>query len=88
MRADGEANIATRYDGPPMDLANMRKLGVREVYLDCACGRSLSVIVDHLPNSAAVPEIRNLYRCSACGARPVMSRPDRKNYRPPGSGTL
>lgn len=71
-----------------MDLANMRSLGVREVFLDCSCGRSVSVVVDQLSDGTAVPAIKSLFRCSACGARPAISRPDWKNYRPPGSGTL
>jgi hypothetical protein len=29
--------------GQPMTLSNMRSLGVREVYLDCECGRTASV---------------------------------------------
>lgn len=71
-----------------MTLANMRSLGVRDVYLDCACGRTVSVVVDHLPDDFGVPAIRSLYRCRECGKRPQMSRPDWKNYKPPGSGVL
>jgi hypothetical protein len=78
----------SRHSGPPMTLRNMRSLGVREVYLDCECGRTASVVVDFLSDDVYVPEIRHRYRCSECGSRPRMSRPDWKNYRPPGTGVL
>lgn len=71
-----------------MDLANMRSLGVRDVYLDCECGHSASVNVDVLDDSVYVPDVRLRSRCSVCGKRPQISRPDWKNYRPPGYGVL
>lgn len=71
-----------------MDLANMRSLGVHEVYLDCECGHTASVNVDGLPDAVYVPDVRLRGRCSECGRRPRMSRPNWKDYRPPGSGTL
>lgn len=45
----------TRYTGPPMDLANMRKNGVRSLLAWCLdCGHEATVNVDHLPGHRAV----------------------------------
>lgn len=64
-----------RYDGPPMTLGNMRALGVRNVTIECACGREATMLVDALPDGLAVPEVRRRLRCSRCGARPRSTRP-------------
>jgi hypothetical protein len=71
-----------------MTLSKMRSLGVREVYLDCECGRSVSVVIDDLPDEVYVPDVRRRYRSSMCGKKPRMSRPDWRNFKPPGSGVL
>jgi hypothetical protein len=42
--------------GPPMDLANMRSLGVRELFVTClACGHEADVGVDRHPDRESVP---------------------------------
>ena len=68
--------LATKYQGPPMDLANMRENGARAVWLDCECGHHASVNVDALPADIYVPDVKNYFRCSKCGARPKQSQPD------------
>ena len=37
-----------QLDGPAMDLANMRSLGVRSIFATCDCGRRASVDVSDL----------------------------------------
>jgi hypothetical protein len=71
----------SRYTGPPMDLANMRALGVTRVDAYCACGWQASVDVSALPAEMAVPSIKDRLRCSKCGARPMETRPDWSTYR-------
>jgi hypothetical protein len=51
------------------DLVDMRSLGVREVYLDCECGRSVRVVIDELPDKVYVPDVR--WRTGAL-ARPAF----------------
>lgn len=51
---------------------------MREVYLDCECGRTVNVVVDFLSDEIHVPDIRTQYRCSVCG----------HNFKPPGAGVL
>ena len=80
--------MAAKYDGQPMDLANLRSLGVRAVFVDCACGHSASVVVDHLADDVFVPDVARRYKCSKCGARPTISRPDWRTYKPPGAGSI
>ena len=80
--------MAQRYEGRPMSLENMRSVGVRNVYLDCECGHVASVNVDTLADDVFVPDVKKHGRCSKCGKRPLVSRPDWKTYKPPGSGTL
>jgi hypothetical protein len=52
----------TRYTGPPMDLTNMRSLGVTRVDVYCSCGHQASVNVSNLPGDLAVPEIKHRLR--------------------------
>jgi hypothetical protein len=73
-----------RYTGPPMDLDNMRSLGVTNVDVYCACGHQASVDVSGLPGDLAVPEIKHRLRCSKCGKRPSETRPDWSQYEPKG----
>jgi hypothetical protein len=42
-----------RFTGPPMDLANMRSLGVTRVDVYCGCGHQASVDVSALPDRLA-----------------------------------
>jgi hypothetical protein len=74
----------TRYTGPPMDLANMRSLGVTRVDVYCGCGHQASVDVSGLRGDLAVPEIKHRLRCSKCGKRPSETRPDWSQYEPKG----
>jgi hypothetical protein len=73
-----------RFDGPEMDLANMRSLGVRSIFAACDCGRSASVDVSALPEAVTVPALRWPLRCSSCGARPVDVRPEWREHRASG----
>ena len=65
-----------KFTGPPMDLGNMRSLGVTKVDVYCACGHQASVDVFNLPAKLAVPDVRLRLRCSTCGKRPTETRPD------------
>jgi hypothetical protein len=71
-----------KYTGPPMDLANMRSLGVTRIDAYCACGYQASIDVSMLSGDVAVPSIKNRLRCSKCGARPTETRPDWTQYMP------
>lgn len=67
-----------RYTGPPMDLANMRKNGVRSLAAWCLepdCRHEATVNVDHLPDHIAVPSLARRMKCSKCGSRNVSARP-------------
>jgi hypothetical protein len=46
----------TRYTGPPMDLTNMRSLGVTKVDVYCGCGHNATIDVSALPGDLAVPD--------------------------------
>jgi hypothetical protein len=74
----------SRYTGPPMDLANMRSLGVTKVDVYCACGHQASVDVSDLPGDLAVRDVRFRLRCSKCGNRPTETRPDWSRYKARG----
>ena len=76
--------MATKYQGPPMDLANMRENGARSVWLYCDCGHQASVNVDTLPGEVYVPDVRLRCRCSQCGHHPRMSQPDWRDHNAPG----
>lgn len=60
----------------PMDLDNMRSIGIRSIELWCGCGHSAVVNVDRYPGSYEVPAMRRLFRCGECGKRPTGSRPN------------
>jgi hypothetical protein len=75
-----------RFDGPAMDLANMRSLGVRSIFAMCECGRRADVDVSALPDALEVPALARRLRCSACGARPIDVRPDWREHRAQGTG--
>jgi hypothetical protein len=68
-----------RYTGPPMDLANMRKNGVRCLLVHClACAHQGSVNVDEQPDDLSVKSFEKRMTCSKCGSRMVDVRPDWK----------
>jgi hypothetical protein len=73
--------MASRYTVPPMDLANMRSLGVTKVDVYCSCGHQASVDVSDLPGDVAVPDVRLRLRCSQCGKKPAETRPDWSRYK-------
>ena len=61
----------------PMDLANMRQNGVRSVTAECkACKREAAVNCDALPADLPVPDVALRLRCSACGSKQIVTRPD------------
>jgi hypothetical protein len=43
----------SKYSGEPMDLANMRSLGLTRVDVYCACGHQASIDVSNLPDDLA-----------------------------------
>ena len=60
-----------------LTLAEMRADGVHSVDLECECGHSAIVNVDHLPGEMPVPDVRSQgYTCSKCGKRPWRSMPN------------
>jgi hypothetical protein len=72
------------FTGPPMDLANMRSLGVTKVMAYCKCGHEASIDVSALPDAAYVPAIKDRLRCGKCGQRPMETRPDWRQYHVAG----
>jgi hypothetical protein len=74
----------TKYIGPPMDLANMRSLGVTHVMAYCKCRHEASIDVSDLPADLFVPAIKDRLRCSKCGQRPMETRPDWRQYHAKG----
>lgn len=70
----------------PMDLENMRSLGVKSVEVICACGRESVVDVSAVAGDVAVPSLRLRMRCAGCGARPRHVRPNWLEVRAPGMG--
>jgi hypothetical protein len=64
------------YTGPPMDLANMRKLGVRELFVTCLeCHHEADVNVDRYDGTESVPSFANRWPCGKCGERSSAVRP-------------
>jgi hypothetical protein len=74
------------FTGRPMDLANLRSLGLSKVMAYCACSHEASIDVSAMPDDVFVPEIRLRLRCTQCGARPMETRPDWTNY--PATGRM
>jgi hypothetical protein len=73
-----------KYTGPPMDLANMRSLGVTKVIAYCKCGHEASIDVSAMPDDVFVPAIKDRLRCTLCGDRPIETRPDWRQYHVKG----
>ena len=59
----------------PMDLDNMRSIGIRTIDLICGCGRDKEVNVDAYPGTEAVPWMTRFFRCGECGKRPKTAWP-------------
>jgi hypothetical protein len=58
--------------GPPMDLANMRRQGVRNLMAYClndACRHQAVIDVSSYPGDTLVPWFRSKVKCAKCGAR-------------------
>jgi hypothetical protein len=62
--------MARCYTGPPMDLQNMRSLGVVHVDAFCACGWQASVDVSPLPDELVC-------RMFGCGSNAPSAAPGR-----------
>jgi hypothetical protein len=73
-----------RYTGKPMDLDNMRSLGVTRIDVYCGCGHQATIDVSDLPGTLPVPDVKFRMRCSKCGKRPNETRPDWTRYRSKG----
>jgi hypothetical protein len=69
-----------------MTLANMRSLGVGSLDVECACGHRLIVDVSGIDGSVEVPAMKGRLRCSSCGRRPYMVRPNWLEMRVSGRG--
>jgi hypothetical protein len=76
-----------RFTGSPMDLTNMRSLGVAKVGVYCGCGHQALVGVSKLPSDVAVPDVWLRVRYSKRGKRPSKTRSDWANYRARGRMT-
>ena len=72
----------------PMDLDNMRSLGIRTIDLICGCGRHKEVDVDANAGTEAVPSMTRFFRCGECGKRPKTARPGRLHRGAAGSTTI
>jgi hypothetical protein len=58
--------------GPPMDLANMRRQGVRSLIAYClndSCRHQAVIDVSSYPGDTLVPWFRSKVKCAKCGAR-------------------
>jgi hypothetical protein len=62
----------------PMNLANMREvLSCRSVDAECReCLHAATVNVDGLPDELAVPDVGLRLRCSSCGSKQIVTRPN------------
>ena len=66
----------TKYTGAPMDLANMRRNGVRALSVTCLdCHHDANVNVDDQPAQLSVPSFANRMRCTQCESRRVHVMP-------------
>jgi hypothetical protein len=60
--------------GPPMDLANMRRQGVRSLIAYClndSCRHQTAIDVSTYPGDTPAPRFRSKVTCGKCGARPT-----------------
>jgi hypothetical protein len=85
---------AARFTGPiePMDLANMRRNGVRSLVVQCRqCLHELIMNVDHLPGDFTVPSLGPKMVCTKCGTIGADARPNwrkRSNEAPVGQQAI
>ena len=79
----GSRRSEKRAPGPPMDLANMRHNGVRDLSAFCLdCGHKADVNVDAYSGHLSVPSFASRMKCSKCDSRNISVRPNWRN-RPP-----
>ncbi len=65
----------------PMPLSNMREHGVRSVDALCEdCKREVTVNVDALPDELPVPDVALRLRCSSCGSKRIVTRPNWREH--------
>jgi hypothetical protein len=67
--------------GPPMDLGNMRHLGVRGLAVHCLnpkCRHQAVFSADDYPDEVEVPSFQSRMKCSECGGKNVDVRPNWK----------
>ena len=77
MRNPRRAYARDGTEIPPMDLANMRQNGVRSVEATCeACRHEAVVNCDALPADMPVPDVVLRLKCSACGSKQGVIRPN------------
>jgi len=65
--------------GPPMDLANMRRQGVRGLAVYClnqSCRHQTVISADDYPDDTEVPSFALRMKCSKCGGQRVDVRPN------------
>lgn len=61
----------------PMTLANMREHGTQAVDAECqACRHTASIKVDSLTADLPVPDVALRLKCSVCGSKNIVTRPD------------
>jgi hypothetical protein len=61
----------------PMPLSHMRLQGTRSVDATCvSCKHDSKVNVDALPDDLPVPDVALRLRCSACGSKRILTRPN------------
>ena len=81
--------MTERYTGPPMDLANMRENGVRELSVLClSCGHAADVNVDAYSGHLSVPSFASRMKCSKCDSRNISVRPAWRTRAAVHSGAL
>src|SRR4051794_12556590 len=88
----GSRNPRRAYDEhgreiEPMTLGNMRAMGVRSMDATCEdCRHEATVNVDALPDHLYVPDVALRMRCSACGSKRIITRPDWREHKAVGRG--
>jgi hypothetical protein len=71
----------------PMDLGNMRSLGVHSLTVSCeTCHHETVVNVDSWPDHMTVPSFGPRMVCTRCGASGAEVRPNWKEYNPKRMG--
>jgi len=67
----------------PMDLGNIRSLGVRSLDVQChKCHHEIVLNVDRWPDHVTVPSFGPRLVCTRCGATGADVRPNWREYKP------